>query len=880
MIRFPYAQDGEPQPGKVPVQVHVYGNGDHDAALNEAEGEVNAFLDAVRLSPAPQHRRESPLNSGGSVRMYAVNDVITVEVFTESRKTGGEGFFGGILVKLNVVRNESEFRRDCMKDAPPGSSLNRHDLKLPISHSKFGGESNTRPGRPAVPGVTDEDQAEWLVLQIAKDKPLGVDPFNTEAIKIFRIAAPWFGSVVEYGLGATFPITTSAETTENRYLMSASGAVDGNGELALVNFCLCGQLVDDIPAFGVAPFGTYAPSTPDTTEYTAKDFSIYAVDFVPDSFETAYAAGGIVIAAAGNKLGALNTAEKTSTSPPVWKILDVKTRGNDFGATFTDVTSPDGTRTITCIGGSNGVGGRSGYTVSIKPVTNGFPIITGSISPGSTEPIFTVVPGIETYSKSMSGTASGLLSDPIPPLLTQSAHGYTTITQTMSCSSVYRPTEFIRRKDEYTGAVWPRETVETLTFSASNSNMSMTSESNYMSVDASSIDYTTLFSVFTEPIVPAAETSASLKLRRLVGPMYSAKVRTNWMDKTSSTIAAGSSGIPGAANFIASCTWHWGELPESYKIIRPDGATIYDWGDIKLKFPSHAEPLWGPLEAPAYVSRPFASLPVEPMNAPGAINELSYPGAADVTPPEYLASASRYHPGGYPQLGIYGSWTDPPLPYYVPDATALAPWYMNRPQDASWSFTASFNPAFRHPASSTVSAGGMASMFPTSRYADGVYQRAWAAGADSSVQAGLPFAWPVAMTDTVLLGAVQGPYRGNMLGANSLNRPVPWMGPGPVNDWYIRDPRTGGFIAQMYWAAEVPDDPAEWDLLGNPTVDRTFPISCEIIVGNDLGTVPLAALLNEWMQLGETSNALHESLPPSYNLVFIDDRNARQAMLI
>lgn len=136
------------------------------------------------------------------------------------------------------------------------------------------------------------------------------------------------------------------------------------------------------------------------------------------------------------------------------------------------------------------------------------------------------------------------------------------------------------------------------------------------------------------------------------------------------------------------------------------------------------------------------------------------------------------------------------------------------------------------------------------------------------------------MTDTVLLGAVQAAYRAGMLGANSLNRPTTFMGAGPVNDWYIRDPRTGGFIAQMYWAAEVPDDPAEWDLLGNPTVDRTFPISCEIIVGNDLGTVPLAALLNEWMQLGETSNALHESLPPSYDLVFIDDRGAQVTMLI
>ena len=362
--------------------------------------------------------------------------------------------------------------------------------------------------------------------------------------------------------------------------------------------------------------------------------------------------------------------------------------------------------------------------------------------------------------------------------------------------------------------------------------------------------------------------------------MYSTKVRTNWLEKTSSTVVSNPPGTTRAASFYADCVWHWGELEDSYKIMRADGATIYDWGNIKFKFPAGSRLLWDELEAPAFTGQPYARLPAESKTVPRPIDGLSYGGFADVTPPEWLGSASRYHPGGYPELGIYGSWTDPPLPYYIYGVTPTAPWYMLRPQDASWAHTATFDPSFRHPEYVTMSAGAVAAAFPTSRYADGVQQRAWSVGKDAAVIADLPGAWPVAMTDTVLMGAVQGPYRGGMTGISSLGRPSAWMGAGPVNDWYIRDPRTGGFVAQMYWVAEVPDVPEYWNLLGDPAVLRTFPTTCEIIVGNDLGTVPLAALLNEWMHLGEVSAPGIPSLPTTYNLVFIDDRAARQAMLI
>lgn len=882
MNRFFYGLDGEPLTGKTPVQVHVYGDGDHDTALNEAEGEIAAFLDAVRLSPAKQHRRDAPLGSGGSVRMSAVDDVITVEVFTEKRTTGGEPFYGGILLKLNIVRDEAGFRKDCMKDAPEGSSLNRHDLKLPISHTKFSGENETLPGRPAVPGTADEDQAEWIVLQIAKDKPLNADPFNSGAVKIFRIHNPKFGDVVEFGLAATYPMTTSAEQTENRYLLSALPAIDSEGNLALAEFSLCGQRVEDLPSFGTLPLGSYVLGSPDPMEltpYAAKEFSIYAVDFIPDSFERAYAAGGIVIVAAGNRLAAINTAEKTATSPAKWKILDVSARGNDFGAEFTDVVGFGGVRTITCHGGANGLGARSGYSVTITPGPNpgDLPTISGKLSPGAIVPIFEKVDGIESYTKTMSGEVIGpLISGPLPPVDTQTAYAWTGSTSTMSCVSVYRPPDFVFRKDAYTGEVPPREPVETQTFTASNSVMTMTLGDNYTMLDTSTGSWDTGYSVYTPPVVPLNETTAALKRRRIVGPMMSSKVRTNWIELA-----------PGSPTTIYSQwfdgVWHWGELTDDYRIISPNGATIYDWGNIINKFPSHVEELWGPLEQVAtWGSYGYARIPIEPKTSPRSPDDMSGDlPIIDVTPPEWLGSAFRHHPGGYPELGVYGAWTDPPKPYYIPDVSPRVPWYMREAPVTSWSHTVSFNPEFRHPNGTYVSASTMASMFPSSRYRDGVSQRTWVdAVGDTSTRDDLHLAWPVAVTDTVLLGAVQGPYRGGMYGMTSIGRPTAWMGPGPVNDWYIRDPRTGGFVAQMYWATEVPDILDYWYLMGDPAVTRTFPTTCEIIVGNDLGTVPLAALLNEWMHLGEVSAPGIPSLPTTYNLVFIDDRAARQAMLI
>ncbi len=885
MNRFFYDLDGSPLTGKTPVQVHVYGDGDHEAALNEAEGEIAVFLDAVRLSPASQHRRDSKLESGGSVRMNAVDDVITVEVFTEPRKVSGEPYYGGILVKLNVVPDEAKFRRDCMEDAPPGATLIRHDLKEVISHAKFSGASPTKPGRPAVPGTADEDAAEWLIIQIAPDKRIDDDPFNKEAVKIFRIADPKFGALTEYGAGAEFPLASSAE--ENKYIMSAEVSRSSDSNLALTKFFMCGQQIEDIPPLGVAPFSAVTM----TNAGWAQTASLRAVDFIPDSFETAYAAGGIVIAALPHGLFALNTAEKTTTAPAQWKTLHAIQAGtNGYGAEFTDVTDALGVRTITCFG-TSGAGLCNSYSVRIAPGLPGHPpTITGELAPRDTL-VVPGTPGIATYSKNMSGTLSNKVSTPLPPLDTQIAYAYTIVDHSMTCVSVYRPATAARQADWYTGEFPLAEVPETLTYSALASaggafSYSMTSDSNTMAYYTDSTYPPGTFDA-TFPGTPDFETPIEDKRKREIGPMYSSKWRAGGFTPI---------GIHATDPFSSACTfrlpdggvWHWTGLNSDYRIIRRDGTTLYHWGDIASKFPTVDPSLWGALTLPTTISGAprggEGSLPVEPKNSPRVLDGSAIQSVSplfDPEPPEEDHSIYRYHFGGYPTLGKFdgGAWSDPPIPYYVYGDSTRTLWYHKLEPVTSWNFSAIYDPAA---VPFVGSAADAAARFPSSGYRDGVAQRDWALGYGSDIAAEAALAHPMSETLFVSFGVIQGPYISGMWGRNSGGHPNAWMGPTPVDDRYIRDPRTGGFIAQMHWSADNPDNPSLWAeslMWYGYTMPRTYPISCEIIVGNELGAVPLAALLNEWMELGAKAGSFG-SLPLSYDLVFIDDRGAQATMLI
>lgn len=882
MNRFFYDLDGSPLTGKTPVQVHVYGDGDHDTALNEAEGEIAAFLDAVRLSTATQHRREATLESGGSVRMHAVDDVITVEVFTEPRKVGGEPYYGGILVKLNVVPDEAKFRRDCMEDAPPGATLIRHDIKEVIAHAKSSGASPTKPGRPAVPGTEDEDEAEWLILQIAPDKRLDDDPFNKEAIKIFRIAAPQFGPLTEYGQAAEFPVPANAE--EEKYIMSAEVSRSSDSNLALTKFFMCGQQIEDIPPLGVAPFSAVTV----TSAGWAQTISLRAVDFVPESFEKAYAAGGIVIVAMPHGLFALNTAEKTSTAPATWKTLSTVQASNaGFGAQFSDTTDAFGVRTITCFG-TSGAGACTSYTVRIAPGLNGAPpTITGTMTPNDM-PYSPGAPAVMAYTKTMTGVAGGLAVSPLPPLVTQNAERYTTGTRTMTCSSTYKAASPPYQYDWYSGELLFREEPETLSYSASANyspvtvgngvfSCSMTSDSNSMSWEMNRNIFVPPFYEVTAsaPGVPNFEAAPQDLHRRVAGPMFLSRGRTGSWSYGSPSTPSGTE-LSDTVVFSGDGTWHWSEMSVDYRILAQNGTTIYHWGNIQNKFPTIDASLWEDLSlsttigpgSPPGVPLGGGGLPIEPPNAPRAAPE----------PPEYIDSYYRYH-YGYPELGVntHDSWTYPPIPYFDPLSGIITPWYSAISPLNSWSFTATYDPL---DTGATMSAVEAATTFPASGYRDGTAQYAFAFAYGSGMTYLASIAKPISATMFVVIAPVQGPFTGGMWGTSNSGHPAAWMGPDPVDDRYIRDPRTGGFIAQMYWSAEITEDPIDWAFpLRGYTVPLKHPVSCEIIVGNELGTVPLAALLNEWMELGEKAGSFG-SLPLSYDLVFIDDRGAQATMLI
>lgn len=888
-----YGSDGSPLTGRVPVQTFVHGDGDREAALNEAEGLVQVFAHEVRLSQAAQHRKDAPLSDGGEVHMFYSHGTMVVDVYTVPKKVGGEPFYGGILVKLNVVADEPQFRLDCMKDAPPADTMTaaerlfRHDLKGVISHAKFSGASDKKPGRPAVPGTEDSDAAEWLILQIAKDIPLDNEPFKNEAIKIYRIANPKFGAVVEYGGAAQWPAETSA--VENLYLMSAEPAYDSLGHTALVNFFMCGQRLEDIPPLGAAgAFTTYL--YPDNLNLT---ISLYTVGFQPDSFETAFAAGGIVIVALIDKLYALNTAEKNGDAPATWKLLHTAAPvaspalyANFFGSAFTETADESGRLTITCAG-SNAHGPCSGYTVTITPdPAGGLPVIAGEITlrerPDRAGTAATV-----TAQKDMSKTHAGYAT------YTLAEGGYVNYYFPSGDEHSYYQADFIpglpyRLFDPYLGGELPRNDPTQSTYRASwVSNFTRTFEDsslNYINHWYRSFSLTTLnnYAIWAEffddtsssvqrdwtfPTVPPSETNAADKRRRIAGPMY----RTRW--RSIEFVAVGSPTTPYSTTedlvFEQPGAWHWGAMSVDYKILNPDGSARFDWGNIAAKFPTTHPEL-------------FDSLTQTYTAQSGVKRTEPFDGG------ETGNTTSRVYFDGYPPLVEGGSQTwalapGEPFDYGKILVSGGGGGYPRAREYPSWSYSLTYDPTAP---TKTVTPAVIAGIFPASLYGLSLDLRAWLIGEGNySVEnrAGFPLMDVVGVTYRDSLADPTSKLGGVWNGGDGY--PEAWMAIDPVDDRYIRDPRTGGFVAQMYWCADNPENPASWALLndvnglGVKWLPRTRPVSCEIIVGNDVSTVPLKALLNEWMELGETVGSFG-SLPLVYDLVFIDDRGAQQVMLI
>ena len=340
-------REGNPLGGKIPLQVYSHGGGDAEAVRAEANGLLNAFLENVRQSIAPNHKRTFDLPGGGSMTITSLWGHVKVDLFVPPTEDEGGPFYGGILINPHVITGDQAAYLSLAGNPTP--------WRVPDAVKTAG----AAPGRPAVPG-TGSASTEWLVVQIARDLPLTGNPLASGAVRMFRIANPLFGGFCEVAEPGRYAVST----------------IDGSA------FFLCGQQLDHVPPM---PGGLPALTRSSEAGGGPSPSRIRTVGMQPASFVDAHAAEGIIIFALVNQLWALNTRERTGSTPAPWRLLaevemprpyPADYLPNEFGAVFT--VSVGASTTITC-SGTNGVGACSGFSVTITP-TDGPPVLSGTLT--------------------------------------------------------------------------------------------------------------------------------------------------------------------------------------------------------------------------------------------------------------------------------------------------------------------------------------------------------------------------------------------------------------------------------------------------------------------------------------------------------------------
>lgn len=357
---FFYTNDGTPLAGQVPIRLTIHGP---DSAANkvrsEANGLLNAFLTDVRAGGLSQLRRRASLAGGGYVEMSHAFGLTTVDVYVGGGETEAEGFFGGILIKPQLLR----------PGLIAGPNSTPHGTWDDVLGVKTSGRSAALSGRPAVPGTAGAE-TNWLVVQIHPTRALDDEPIKKGAVKIWRIKDPKFGEIAEVNEAGRYLVSTKAPGTE---------------------FYVCGKKMDHVPPFpqtlarvgrlrNFASFNMLEPR-----------FRLRSYDLTIPSFKQANKAEGFIFFAAGRGLWGLDTLARDPGGMPEWQLLaslpddpsdpDGRTF-NAFGDKFVETTE-NGVATITCEG-TNGIGARSGFTVTITPNSGGRPTLEGVLSPAPT----------------------------------------------------------------------------------------------------------------------------------------------------------------------------------------------------------------------------------------------------------------------------------------------------------------------------------------------------------------------------------------------------------------------------------------------------------------------------------------------------------------
>jgi len=372
---FLFGQGGEESTGKIPVQVFVLGDDPTGRGIGEARYHLNQFLTNLRAGTLQQAWFRARLAVGGEVRISHTFGETRVVVDLSPPPPEATTFYGGILLKPTYITNEATFFGSYVTPIEPTTVL--------VDEVKSAGTEDGEGGRPAVPGTLTSDETDWLVVQIAKNKPIGDSPITSGTVKIFRIKDPKFGPYVE------------TNDSENTYLLSAA-AFASPLTPGLEKFFLCGKQVLSVPPLS---FPTAAALDPGFQFIRIRSFGLQL-----DSFEEAANAHGIIIVAAKLQLYVLDTAVGT------WQLLDSIAsfdNFNDYGTTFAEVAVGKIT-TITC-SGSNGAGVCSGFEVVIEEHDGDLPTFTGRLFPMADG---SVLAGAPTYAYHRSVACNSTTSSP------------------------------------------------------------------------------------------------------------------------------------------------------------------------------------------------------------------------------------------------------------------------------------------------------------------------------------------------------------------------------------------------------------------------------------------------------------------------------------
>ena len=301
-------REGRPIGGKVPDMVRFHGGGDYARVRASAGAALNGFLHNVHQSIVDVHQQEYALGGGAGMRVESVFGALTVDIYVPPEEPAGGPFYGGILINPHVITGDQAAYLSLAGNPTP--------WRVPDAVKTAG----AAPGRPAVPG-TGEASTEWLVVQIARDLPLTGDPLASGAVRMYRIADPKFGVFCEVAEPGRYAVST----------------IDGSA------FFLCGQQLDHVPPM---PGGLPALTRSSEAGGGPSPSRIRTVGMQPASFVDAHAAEGIIIFALVNQLWALNTRERTGSTPAPWRLLaevamprdyPADYLPNEFGAVFTVV---------------------------------------------------------------------------------------------------------------------------------------------------------------------------------------------------------------------------------------------------------------------------------------------------------------------------------------------------------------------------------------------------------------------------------------------------------------------------------------------------------------------------------------------------------------